>query len=124
MMQVGAVFPQTEIGPDPAAIRSWAQAVEGLGYRHVVAWDHALGAGVDARPDWQGYFTSNDAFHEIFVLFGYLAAVTTTLELVTGILILPQGLAEHRDALMASPGVCRSTRRASPNATPNSMPEA
>jgi probable F420-dependent oxidoreductase len=89
-MRVGAVFPQTEIGSDPAVIRSWAQAVEELGYRHLVAWDHVLGAGVDTRPDWGGYFTSDDAFHEVFVLFGYLAAVTHAVELVTGILILPQ----------------------------------
>jgi hypothetical protein len=32
-MRIGAVFPQTEIGDDPAAIRAWARAVEELGYR-------------------------------------------------------------------------------------------
>jgi len=88
-VRLGAVFPQTEIGDDPAAIRDWAQAVEGLGYRHVLAYDHVLGAGVDTRPGWAGY-TSEEAFHEIFVLFGFLAAVTSTVELVTGVLVLPQ----------------------------------
>jgi len=89
LVRLGAVFPQTEIGDDPAAIRDWAQAVEGLGYRHVLAYDHVLGAGVDTRPGWAGY-TSEEAFHEIFVLFGFLAAVTSTVELVTGVLVLPQ----------------------------------
>jgi probable F420-dependent oxidoreductase len=88
-MRIGAVFPQTEIGNDPAEIRAWAQAVEELGYRHILAYDHVLGAGVDTRPGWQGY-TSETAFHEVLVLFGYLAAVTTEVELVTGVLILPQ----------------------------------
>jgi probable F420-dependent oxidoreductase len=88
-MRLGAVFPQHEIGDDPAAIRDWAQAVEEIGYHHVLAFDHVLGAGVDTRPGWRGY-TSETAFHEVFVLFGYLAGVTSILELVTGVLILPQ----------------------------------
>ena len=88
-MRIGAVFPQHEIGDDPAVIRDWAQAVEDIGYQHVLAFDHVLGAGIDTRPGWQGY-TSETAFHEVFVLFGYLAGVTTTLELATGVLILPQ----------------------------------
>jgi probable F420-dependent oxidoreductase len=88
-VRIGAVFPQTEIGNDPVAIRDWAQAVEDLGYRHVLAYDHVLGAGVDTRAGWSGY-SIDDPFHEIFVLFGYLAAVTRTVELVTGVLVLPQ----------------------------------
>jgi probable F420-dependent oxidoreductase len=88
-MRIGAVFPQTEIGDDPAVIRAWAHAVEALGYQHVLAFDHVLGAGTAHRPDWRRY-TSADAFHEVFVLFGYLAAVTETVELVTGVLVLPQ----------------------------------
>lgn len=88
-MRIGAVFPQTEIGDDPVVIREWAQAVEEIGYQHVLAFDHVLGAGADTRPGWRGY-TSDTAFHEVFVLFGYLAAVTTTVELVTGVLVLPQ----------------------------------
>jgi probable F420-dependent oxidoreductase len=88
-MRLGAVFPQSEIGSNPADIRAWAQAVEELGYQHLLAYDHVLGAGTDTRPGWRGY-TSDTAFHEVFVLFGYLAAVTTELELVTGVVILPQ----------------------------------
>jgi len=88
-MRIGAIFPQTEIGDSPTAIRAWAETVEQLGYRHVLAYDHVLGAGVDTRPGWSGY-TSETPFHEVFVLFGYLAAVTSTLELVTGVLVLPQ----------------------------------
>src|SRR5690242_700982 len=95
-MRIGAVFPQTEIGADPADVRAWAEAVEEMGYRHVLAYDHVLGAGTANRPNWWGY-TSDDAFHEVFVLFGYLAAVTSALELVTGVLVLPQ----RRTALVA-----------------------
>jgi probable F420-dependent oxidoreductase len=89
-VRIGAVFPQTEIGTDPGAIRAWAKAVEEMGYRHVLAYDHVLGAGLDTRPDWTGPYHSETPFHEVFVLFGYLAGLTRTLELVTGVLILPQ----------------------------------
>jgi probable F420-dependent oxidoreductase len=88
-VRIGAVFPQTEIGDDPLVIRDWAQAVEELGYQHVLAFDHVLGAGTDTRPGWRGY-TSDTPFHEVFVLFGYLAAVTARVELVTSVLVLPQ----------------------------------
>jgi probable F420-dependent oxidoreductase len=88
-MRMGAVFPQTEIGNDPGDIRRWATAVEELGYDHILAYDHVLGAGTDTRADWHGY-TSEDPFHEVFVLFGYLAAITRSVELTTGVLVLPQ----------------------------------
>ncbi len=89
-MRFGAVFPQTEIGADPLVIRDYAQAVEGMGYRHILAYDHVLGAGIATRPNWQGPYTSDSLFHEPFVLYGYLAALTKQVELVTGIVILPQ----------------------------------
>ncbi len=89
-MQIGVVFPQMEIGPDPVAIRDYVQAAESLGYSHLLAFDHVLGANSASRPGWDGYYDQNDMFHEIFVLFGYLASITTDIELVTGIVILPQ----------------------------------
>ena len=89
-MQLGVVFPQTELGSDPGAVRAFAQAAEKLGYAHLVAFDHVLGVDTSTRPDWRGPYTSRSNFHEPFVLFGYLAGITTTLELVTGIIILPQ----------------------------------
>ena len=88
-MKVGVIFPQTEIGDDPAVIKDFAQAVESLGYDHLVIFDHVLGADVSTRPDWRGPYTSDTPFHEVFVLLGYLAAITN-LELVPGVLILPQ----------------------------------
>ena len=89
-MKVGAVLPQTEIGNDPAAIVAYARAVEELGFTHVLAFDHVLGANPERPGGWKGPYTHRHAFHEPFVLFGFLAAVTRRLELVTGIIILPQ----------------------------------
>ncbi len=89
-MRLGVVFPQTEIGPDPARVRAYAEAAEGLGFAYLQAYDHVLGADTRVRPDWRGPYTLETLFHEVFVLFGYLAATTRHLELVTGILILPQ----------------------------------
>ena len=88
-MQIGVVFPQTEIGPDAGAVRAYAARAEQLGYRHLLAYDHVLGADPEAHPGWSGPYDVFTTFHEPMVLFGYLAAVTR-LELVTGIIILPQ----------------------------------
>ena len=90
-MKIGAVFPTTEIGNDPTAIRDWAQAAEQLGYDHVLINDHVLGAvHGDRDPRLMGPYTEKDPFHEPFVLLAYLAGVTSRIELVTGVLILPQ----------------------------------
>src|SRR5919204_4643884 len=100
-VQVGVVFPQTEIGADAGGVRAFAQAAQELGYRHLLAYDHVLGADVSGRPDWPGPYTAEHQFHEILVLFGYLAAVVPGLELVTGVLVLPQrqtGLAAKQAA--------------------------
>lgn len=89
-MHIGVVFPQTEFGNDPVAIREYAQAAEALGYAHILAYDHVLGAATANRPDWRGPYTSETPFHEPFVLFGYMAALTQRIEFVTGVIILPQ----------------------------------
>jgi len=88
-VQVGVVLPQTEIGADVGAVRSYGQGVEELGYRHMVAYDHVVGADPSVHRGWDGPYDIDTEFHEPFVLFGYLAACTA-LELVTGIAILPQ----------------------------------
>jgi probable F420-dependent oxidoreductase len=89
-MQLGVIFPQTEIGADPVGIRDFVQAAEDLGYEHVIMFDHVLGADVSHYRDWQGPYTSQDMFHEPFVLYGYLSALTQRLELVTAVIILGQ----------------------------------
>jgi probable F420-dependent oxidoreductase len=89
-MRFGVVFPQTEIGTDPSVIRDYAQTAEELGYTHILAYDHVLGANPASRPGWSPTYTYKDSFHEPFVLFGYLAGMTKKIELVTGVIILPQ----------------------------------
>jgi probable F420-dependent oxidoreductase len=88
-MQIGVVLPQTEIGGDVGAVRAYAQRVEELGFRHVLAYDHVLGADPAVHAGWDGPYDVTTTFHEPLVLYGYLAAITS-LELVTGIIILPQ----------------------------------
>jgi probable F420-dependent oxidoreductase len=88
-MKSGVIFPITEIGTDPVVIRDYAQAVEEMGYDHVVVFDHVLGANPASHELW-GPYTHEYQFHEPFVLMGYLAAVTKTIELATGIIIAPQ----------------------------------
>jgi probable F420-dependent oxidoreductase len=89
-MQIGVVFPQTEIGANPSAIRDYVQATQDLGYAHLLAYDHVLGADTQHHPGWGGPYSHHDMFHEPLVLFGYLAALTRRLELVSGVIILGQ----------------------------------
>ena len=89
-MKIGVVFPQTEFGNDPTAIRDYAQTAESLGYTHILAYDHVLGANPERPGGWSGPYTHKTPFHEPFVLFSYMAALTEQMEFVTGILILPQ----------------------------------
>ena len=89
-MRIGVVFPQTELGGDPGAVRTYGQRVEELGFTHLLAYDHVVGADPDVHQGWSGPYDVDTTFHEPLVMFGYLAAVTTTLELVTGVIILPQ----------------------------------
>ncbi|MGE5123204.1 MAG: LLM class F420-dependent oxidoreductase [Acidobacteriaceae bacterium] len=89
-MKIGVIFPQTEFTPDPIAVRDFVQAVEGLGFTHMHAYDHILGANPDRPGGWTGTYTYLHRFLEPFLLFSYLAGVTSKIEFATGILILPQ----------------------------------
>ena len=88
-MRIGVVFPQTELGGDPGAVRAFATAASELGYAHIAVFDHVVGADPAVHRGWSGPYDVHTTFHEPFVLFGYLAALTS-LELVTSIMILPQ----------------------------------
>jgi probable F420-dependent oxidoreductase len=89
-VRIGALLPQTEIGADPGALRAWAQAADELGYSHIAAYEHILGAERANRPAWwRGVYDITDAWHEIFVVYGYLAAVTRRLGFATSVLVLP-----------------------------------
>jgi len=89
-MRIGVVFPQTEIGADPAGVKAYAQAVQELGYDHLMVYDHVLGADTASRPNWGDRYSAQSMFHEVMVLFGYLAGVVPGLELVTAVVILAQ----------------------------------
>ncbi|BBX65974.1 hypothetical protein MSAS_51480 [Mycobacterium saskatchewanense] len=89
-MRVGVIFPQTEIAVDPLSVRTYCEQVEALGFDHMLAYEHVLGADPAVHFGWDGVYDVDSTFHEPFVLFGYIAALTTQLQLVTGVLILPQ----------------------------------
>lgn len=89
-MKIGVIYPQTELQGDPEAVRRIGLAAEELGYDHLLAYDHVLGAARDREPKLSGPYTDKDPFHDPFVMFAYLAGITQRIEFVTGILILPQ----------------------------------
>lgn len=88
-MKFGVVFPHVSIEPDRQAITDYAQAVEAMGFSHIVSYDHVLGANTANRPGWRGY-DLDSRFHEAFALLSFIAAITSRIGLATGILILPQ----------------------------------
>jgi probable F420-dependent oxidoreductase len=89
-VKIGVTFPQTEYSSDPATIRDFAQTAEALGFTHILAYDHVLGANPDRPGGWKGPYTYRDTFQEPLLLFSYMAAVTQEIGFVTGILVLPQ----------------------------------
>ena len=89
-MKIGLVYPQTEFSSDPAAIRDYALTAEGLGFSHILTYDHVLGANPERPGGWSGPYTYRHTFMSPLLLYSYMAAVTTKLEFVTGIVILPQ----------------------------------
>jgi len=89
-VRIGVVFPQTELGGDAGAVRAYGQRVEELGFTHLLAYDHVVGADPAVHTGWNGPYDVRTTFHEPLVTFGFLAGITRTLELVTGVIILPQ----------------------------------
>ena len=89
-MKIGLVYPQIEFGSDPAAMRDYAQTAEGLGFSHILAYDHVLGANPERPGGWKGPYTYQNPFMEPLLLFTYMAALTQKIEFTTGVIILPQ----------------------------------
>jgi probable F420-dependent oxidoreductase len=88
-VQIGVIYPQTELPTDPDTVRAYARTVEELGYQHFEIYDHVLGADPAVHTGWQGPYDVDTTFHEPLVFYGFLAAITK-LELVTGIIVAPQ----------------------------------
>src|SRR5262245_59999605 len=101
-MKLGIALPLIDTGGDPAVVRDFGQAAEALGYDHLAAPDHVLGVNVASRPDWGQRNTSQDFFHDPFVMFGFLSACTTRIGFSTQVLILPQ----RQTALVAKQAAC------------------
>lgn len=93
-MQFGLLFPQTEIGSDPGGLREYARAAAESGFNHIVCYEHVLGAVRDRLPKDYAPYTIDDAFHEPFTLYSFLAAVAPELGFATGVLVLPQRQAQ------------------------------
>jgi probable F420-dependent oxidoreductase len=89
-MRIGAIFPHFEFGSDPRTVQAYARSAEDLGLAHIGADDHVIGPNPERPGGYTGWTTYRTAFLEPFVLFGFMAAVTTRIEFATCVLILPQ----------------------------------
>jgi probable F420-dependent oxidoreductase len=88
-MQIGVIYPQTELPTDAGTVRAYVRGVEELGYRHFAIYDHVLGADPAVHAGWSGAYDVDTTFHEPLVFYGFLAAITK-LELATAIVVAPQ----------------------------------
>jgi len=88
--RIGAIFPQLDLGMDPAAALAFAREVEALGFSHIVAYDHVVGADTTNRPDWAGPYDVDSPFLEPLILFSHWAGSTQKIGFMTGIVIAPQ----------------------------------
>lgn len=100
--QIGVTYPQTEVEADPGAVKHFAQAVEQMGFKHILAYDHVLGANTASRPGWNKPYNLQSQFHDPFVLFPFMAGATEKIGFVTGILILTQ----RQTVLVAKQAAC------------------
>ena len=90
-MQIGVVYPQTELRGDPSAVREIGLAVEARGFGHLLAYDHVLGAvHADRARPLPGPYSELDPFHDPFVMFGFLAGITERIGFASGVMVLPQ----------------------------------
>ena len=101
-MQIGVTYPQTEIETDHGAVKHFAQAVEAMGFTHILAYDHVVGANTASRPGWNRPYRLESQFHDPFVLFSFMAGATAKIGFVTGILILTQ----RQTVLVAKQAAC------------------
>lgn len=101
-MKIGIMYPQTEIPADAGAIREFVQAIEAMGFTHLLAIEHVLGANTASRPGWSAPYSHESIFQEPFVILSYVAGIAPKLELATGILILPQ----RQTVLVAKQAAC------------------
>jgi probable F420-dependent oxidoreductase len=102
-MLLGASLPVADIGTGPAAIRDYAQAAEGLGFAHLQAPDHVLGTNATAAAPGARRVGSNaTAYHDPFVLFGFLSGCTEKIGFAAGVLIL----AQRQAVLVAKQAAC------------------
>ncbi len=88
-MQLGITFPTHEIGIDPAAIRAFAEAAEGLSFSHIATYDHLIGADPAGHPGFNKPYTVRTPFHEPLTLFSFLACCTRRIGFVSAVLVLP-----------------------------------
>ena len=101
-MQIGCIYPQTEVESDPGAVKAFAQAAEGMGFAFIESYDHVVGANRPSPSGTQRPYNLDSPFHEPFVLLSYMAAITERIGFATGILILPQ----RQAALVANQAAC------------------
>ena len=71
---------------DPVEIRDYVQAAQDLGYAHIAFSEHVVSSSASPYPPGLSF---EEPWHESFTLLAFLAAITDTIELSTGMTLLP-----------------------------------
>ena len=96
-------MPISDIGAGAAPVRDYAQAAEGVGFDYLQAPDHVLGANAEtAGSEARRIGTNAAAYHDPFVMCGFLAGCTKTIGFAAGVLIL----AQRQAVLVAKQAAC------------------
>jgi probable F420-dependent oxidoreductase len=88
--RLGIAYPQAVIGSAPETLAAFAAVAEQDGFAHLALYDHVLGADRAVWPELVGPWRAEHEFHDVFVALGFLASATSSIELSTQVLILPQ----------------------------------
>lgn len=86
-MQFGTAFPMIAL-KDPAEVKDFAQTAEGAGMDYVTFSGHFLSTQPGRYPDRPQPLYAGP-YHEPLVTFAYLTGLTTRLQFLTSVLILP-----------------------------------
>jgi probable F420-dependent oxidoreductase len=89
-VRFGAVLSQSELGPELATLRDFAQAVRDLGFEFLVTSDHVVGADPADHPELDRVFSIDTVLREPLMLGAFLAGVAPGLGYLTSVVILPQ----------------------------------
>ncbi|MER5628032.1 LLM class F420-dependent oxidoreductase [Streptosporangium sp. NPDC002544] len=97
----GSTYPTADLGTDPSVLAAWARGLEEIGFGELYVPEHVVGVNAEVRADWRPLnphtlqadkpiYDHRNPFLEPLVAMGFLAGVTHSITLMSGVLVAPQ----------------------------------